>query len=149
MTTYLEVRVREHGWSNVDLRLTDATALPGELSVDGVVFSISLSAFRDCEGVLAQAVGFLRPGRRLVVVDAFLNRGRWYYAVTNLYTRLKAPVVGSKLDNRVRETALALLEEVEIDVVRAGLYSIISGRAPGGDPRPRDRREDGRGHRLA
>lgn len=135
-------RVHRHGWNNVELRRIEAAAFKPEAPVDGAVFSICLSAFPDCERMLERAIGFLKPGSRLVVVDAFLNRGRPIYRLANFYTRLKAPVVGSKLDNRLREMALARLDHVRIDVVHGGLYSIITGSAPtAAGPRSESRRE--------
>lgn len=123
-------RVERHGWNNVELRHSQADAFEPVPPVHGVVFSISLSAFPECESTFERAIAFLEPGGRMVVVDAFLNYGRPIYRVANLYTRLKAPVVGSALNNRIRETANVRLDRPRIDIAHGGLYTIISGRAP-------------------
>lgn len=123
-------KIASAGWRNVEVIQHDvSTFKPSEL-VDGVVFSISLSAVPECEKVLKIASTFLKPGKRMVIVDAFLNQGRWYYPFTNAYTSLKARVVGSNLGNNIRETAAATLQDVRIENLHGGLYSLISGSRP-------------------
>jgi demethylmenaquinone methyltransferase/2-methoxy-6-polyprenyl-1,4-benzoquinol methylase len=123
-------KIERAGWRNVEPVQHDVSTFEPPALVDGVVFSISLSAVPECEKVLKVASTFLKPGKRMVVVDAFLNEGRWYYPFTNAYTALKARVVGSNLDNRIRETAAATLEDVRVVNLHAGLYSMISGSRP-------------------
>jgi demethylmenaquinone methyltransferase/2-methoxy-6-polyprenyl-1,4-benzoquinol methylase len=123
-------RVQRAGWSNVDLHLSDASAFRPEKPVDAVLFSICLSCFESSDGVLLQAAQFLKPGGRLVVIDSFLNYGRWYFRLSNSYTRLKARIVGSKLNNRIRESAQAHLENPRLKILHGGLYTMISGVAP-------------------
>jgi len=123
-------KIARAGWQNVELIQHDISTFKPPVEVDGVVFSISLSAVPDCEKVLKIASTFLKPGKRMVIVDAFLNQGRWYYPFTNTYTSLKARVVGSNLGNHIRETAAATLHDVQIHNLHAGLYSLISGSRP-------------------
>lgn len=123
-------KAEREGWKNVRAVCSDVAAFAPESAADGVVFSISLSAVPDCEAVLRAAAGFLRPGGRMVILDAFLNRGRWYYPLTNAYTFMKARVVGSDLTNRIRETAAEVLEGTRSVVLHAGLYTMISGSKP-------------------
>ena len=123
-------RVQKAGWNNVDLHLSDAAGFLPEKPVDAVLFSISLSSFESSDQVLIQAAQFLKPGGRLVVIDSFLNHGRWYFRLSNLYTQMKARVVGSKLNNRIREAAQAHLESPRLKILHGGLYTMISGVAP-------------------
>jgi ubiquinone/menaquinone biosynthesis C-methylase UbiE len=122
-------RVQGQRWSNVDLRLADALAFEPPARLDGVIFSISLSAMPRCEQILERAIGFLKPGGRLVVLDALEAHGHPLYVLSNLYTRLKAPVVGSRFGNRICEVAQTSLDQVRIEVVHGGLYTIVSGMA--------------------
>jgi demethylmenaquinone methyltransferase/2-methoxy-6-polyprenyl-1,4-benzoquinol methylase len=130
MLEVLRNKIERAGWHNVELIRHDVSTFKPAVQVDGVVFSLSLSAIPECEKVLRIASTFLKPGRRMVIVDAFLNQGRWYYPLTNAYTSLKARVVGSNLGNHIRETAAATLDDVRIVNLHAGLYSLISGSRP-------------------
>lgn len=136
MLALAQEKAQANGWRNVDLRLANASAYEFGSGVDAVVFSISLSAFDDCESVIEQAVGALKAGGRLVILDALISPGPWYHAFANLYTRLKAPVVGSKLDNKIEECARRLLTNVQVTRHHGGLYTIIRGelRPPAAPP---------------
>ena len=130
MLEVIRKKLAHAGWQNVQLIQHDVSTFKPPVQVDGVVFSISLSAVPDCEKVLKVANSFLKPGKKMVCVDACLPEGRSSYPSTNIYTSLKAHVVGSKLDNKIRETAAATLADVQIHNLHGGLYSLISGSRP-------------------
>jgi len=68
--------VRRHGWKNVRLIQRDAAGLDLEDQVDAVFFSLSYSVLHDRATVLQKAWEALRPGGRLVVMDAGLPANR-------------------------------------------------------------------------
>jgi len=68
--------VRRHGWKNVRLIQRDAAGLDLEDQVDAVFFSLSYSVLPDRATVLQKAWEALRPGGRLVVMDAGLPANR-------------------------------------------------------------------------
>ena len=68
--------VARHGWSNVRLIRQDAGRLELEEQVDVVYFSLSYSVMPEREPVLDRAWGTLRPGGRLVIMDAGLPDNR-------------------------------------------------------------------------
>lgn len=115
---------------HIEFICADVTNYTPPAQVDGILFSIALSCIPDCEAVLERAVGFLRPGGWLILVDAFINQGRVQYALTNRYSRLKGAMIGADPRNQIRETAHALLEEVSIEAFHGGLYSLVKGRRP-------------------
>ena len=123
-------RVNTHQWRNVVLHCQDVRTFRADNLVQGVVFCLSLSTFPDCEAVLRRAVTFLQPGKRLVIVDAFLNQGKWYYPLANAYTRVKAVIVGSEVHNHLREVTAELLEDIRSVESCHGLYSVICGKRP-------------------
>jgi ubiquinone/menaquinone biosynthesis C-methylase UbiE len=120
-------RADRNGWQNVELIESDVGRFSPAQPVDGVVFSICLSCVPNAEEVFRRAATFLRPGRPLVLVDAFINRGRWYYGITNLQNRVKGWMIGAKPENRLRETAQEILDRVEITPHHAGLYTLVRG----------------------
>jgi demethylmenaquinone methyltransferase/2-methoxy-6-polyprenyl-1,4-benzoquinol methylase len=65
-----------HGWANVSLLQQDAADLQLDRDVDAVLFSLSYSAMPDPRRALASAWERLRPGGRLVVMDAGLTETR-------------------------------------------------------------------------
>jgi ubiquinone/menaquinone biosynthesis C-methylase UbiE len=76
--------VKRHGWSNVQLLRQDASRLEIERDLDGVLFSLSYSVLPEPRPALARAWELLRPGRRVVVMDAGLS--------DNLLGRLLGPI---------------------------------------------------------
>ena len=68
--------VRRHGWKNVRLIHQDAAGLDLEDQVDAVFFSLSYSVLPDRATVLQKAWEALRPGGRLVIMDAGLPANR-------------------------------------------------------------------------
>lgn len=72
MLTQARRLVGRQGWSNVSLIQQDAAELALEDQVDAVFFSLSYSALPDRKPVLQKAWEALRPGGRLVIMDAGL-----------------------------------------------------------------------------
>ena len=64
------------GWKNVSLIQRDAAELALEDQVDAVFFSLSYSVLPDREPVLLKAWEAVRPGGRLVIMDAGLPASR-------------------------------------------------------------------------
>ncbi len=62
------------GWQNVTLTLADAAEVALEDRVDAILFSLSYSVLPDRRAVVANVWPALRPGGRLVVMDAGLPR---------------------------------------------------------------------------
>lgn len=68
--------VERRGWSNVVIEQQDAAQLELDRDVDAVLFSLSYSAMPEPQRAAARAWERLRPGGRLVVMDAGLTRTR-------------------------------------------------------------------------
>ncbi len=62
--------IDRHGWSNATLLRADAAQLALSELVDVAYFSLSYSVIPDREGALDRAWDALRPGGRLVIMDA-------------------------------------------------------------------------------
>ncbi len=62
--------IDRHGWSNITLLRADAAQLALSEPVDAAYFSLSYSVIPDREGALDRAWEALRPGGRLVIMDA-------------------------------------------------------------------------------
>ncbi len=76
MLAQAERVVARHGWSNVRLIRQDASQLELEEQVDVVYFSLSYSVMPERQPVLDRVWSTLRPGGRLVVMDAGLSDNR-------------------------------------------------------------------------
>ncbi|MEU1372132.1 methyltransferase domain-containing protein [Streptomyces triculaminicus] len=124
-------RVAGEGWKNVELYRADMTGFDPGIAVDAVVFALSLSAARPAE-VFHRTLRYLRPGGSMVIADGIPAHGRWYHPAVNLYARFRAPLVGSDLGRAAEIARLAHehLVDVRTNVIWAGLYTIVSGRAP-------------------
>jgi ubiquinone/menaquinone biosynthesis C-methylase UbiE len=69
--------VERRGWSNVRLERQDAAQLKLHHTVDAVLFSLSYSAMPEPERALERAWEYLKPGRRVTVMDAGLTETRF------------------------------------------------------------------------
>jgi ubiquinone/menaquinone biosynthesis C-methylase UbiE len=67
--------VERNGWSNVTFLQQDATRFELDRELDGVLFSLSYSALPEPRPALERAWERLRPGGRVVVMDAGLTQG--------------------------------------------------------------------------
>lgn len=68
--------VGRRGWSNVELVHQDAAQLDLDRDIDGVLFSLSYSVLPEPKPALARSWERLRPGARVVVMDAGLTETR-------------------------------------------------------------------------
>lgn len=83
--------VRTHSWANVQLQQQDAAQMMIDRDLDGVLFSLSYSVLPDPSRALTLAWEHLRPGGRVVVMDARLpdNRlGRFLGPAASLLIKL-------------------------------------------------------------
>jgi ubiquinone/menaquinone biosynthesis C-methylase UbiE len=75
MLQKVELLRQQHGWSNVSLTQGDAADFCAPEPLDGVLFSLSFNTMPHHTEVLRQAWRQLRPGGRLVIMDAKLPNG--------------------------------------------------------------------------
>jgi ubiquinone/menaquinone biosynthesis C-methylase UbiE len=122
-------RVAAAGWSNVELHCADMEDFDLGAAADGAVFSLSLSTAEPAE-VFHRIIRYLRPGASVVIADAIPAQGRWYHPAVNMFTRFRAPFVGSDVNRAldIYDLARKHLTGVRTQVIWAGLYTIISGR---------------------
>jgi ubiquinone/menaquinone biosynthesis C-methylase UbiE len=69
--------IERHGWANVELIRQDAARLELDDEVDAVLFSLSYSVLPEPRPTLERAWRLLRPGGRVVVMDAGLTETRF------------------------------------------------------------------------
>jgi ubiquinone/menaquinone biosynthesis C-methylase UbiE len=118
------------GWSNVTLSRSDAASYNAPVMVDGVIFSLSYAVMPHHKEVLAHAWEQLRPGGRLVIMDAKLP--------SNLLGKLLHPFVvwTSKLtvlgnpDIRPWDELKELTDGVEMEELSFGTYYICRAVKP-------------------
>jgi ubiquinone/menaquinone biosynthesis C-methylase UbiE len=99
-------------------------------TVDAAISCIALSCIPDCEAILRNIIRSVRPGGRIVVVDSFLNHGRWYFPLGNLFSRAKGVVIQARPNNGMRTVMRSELVNYDEETVHLGIYSIISGARP-------------------
>jgi ubiquinone/menaquinone biosynthesis C-methylase UbiE len=66
-----------NGWRNVSLVRSEALVYTAPRQLDGVLFSLSYNTMPHHRAVLAHALSQLRPGGRIVIMDAKLPSGRF------------------------------------------------------------------------
>lgn len=69
-------RVEEHGWSNVELVLSDAARYRFPERVGGILSTFALTLVREYDDVIRRAADALSPGGRMVLLD-FKEPERW------------------------------------------------------------------------
>jgi ubiquinone/menaquinone biosynthesis C-methylase UbiE len=131
MLARAEALRRRGGWANVTLLERDAGSLDGPDRFDAVLFSLSYSVLPDPLGTLNAVWERLRPGGRIVVMDAAVPEGRLGRLLLPLASAVSRATVLGDPDSRPWEE----LEKVgagDIDTVRlhAGTYFICGARRP-------------------
>jgi demethylmenaquinone methyltransferase/2-methoxy-6-polyprenyl-1,4-benzoquinol methylase len=69
MLARAERRVAQHGWTNVELVLADATDYVFPPQVGGILSTFALSLVPECRSVVEHGCAALAPGARWVVLD--------------------------------------------------------------------------------
>lgn len=75
MLARAQAQCEQHGWRNVSLVRHDAVDYQAPELLDGVLFSLSYNTMPHHLAVLRQALRQLRPGGRLVIMDAKVPPG--------------------------------------------------------------------------
>ncbi len=122
--------VERRGWSNVIVAQHDAAEIDDSARFDAVLFSLSYSVIPDREAALSRAWSALRPGGRLVIMDACLPQGRRgrmlrpYASVISRATVLGDPEV------RAWDELATVGTEVDNERLWLGTYVIAGTRKP-------------------
>jgi phosphatidylethanolamine/phosphatidyl-N-methylethanolamine N-methyltransferase len=122
--------VGRHGWKNVRLILQDAAGLDLEDQVDAVFFSLSYSVLPDRETVLLKAWEAVRPGGRLVIMDAGLPASRLGRLLTPIGEAIATVFPGDPY-SRPWEDLTRLSQTVQSEWFQLGIYFICTARKPG------------------
>ena len=116
-----------NGWRNVHLLHSDAVVLSLPEKVDGTLFSLSYATMIQRREILRHAWDQLKPGGRLVIMDARIPKGKigeWYRPLA-IWT-LDRTVLGNP-DVDILEDLRQLAGEIEVQELFLGTYFI--GRA--------------------
>lgn len=136
-------RGRREGWTGVDLVQGDATRPPMSGPVDGVLATFVSGMLPDPAAAVEQWVDLVRPGGRVVLVDAARSE-RPYGPVVNLpfrtFVRLSSPTGGAghddptgALDRRVAAAHDALAERTDVVATEdhlLGFVRLTAGEVP-------------------
>src|SRR6266852_7560822 len=120
----------KNGWTNVTLIRADAAEYELPEPIDGAIFSLSYAVMRDRKQALRNAWRQLKPGGRLVMLDAKALSGwlgRLLYPLA-LWT-LKLTVLGSPDIDELKDLE-ALTGDVEVEDLQFGTYFIARVTKP-------------------
>lgn len=117
-------------WTNFVLIETDAADYAGEELFDGALFSFSYNVMPHHNFVLRQVWKQLRPGGRLVIVDARLPPGLFGKLIRSFATLLmKQTLLGNPLI-RPWQYHAALVDDFQMEHFRFNSYYICCGTKP-------------------
>jgi len=126
-------------WRNVDLNECDAGDFTAPAPLDGVLFSLSYNTMPHHRAVLRKAWDQLRPGGRLVIMDARLPPGLAGKLLLPFSLWLmKHTMLGNPLIRPWQELA-AIAEHFDMSECRFSSYYICRGMKPLVGVAPRDR----------
>jgi demethylmenaquinone methyltransferase/2-methoxy-6-polyprenyl-1,4-benzoquinol methylase len=121
---------RQHGWTNIDLVRCDAVDYVSPEPLDGILFSLSFNTMpHHCE-VLKRAWAQLRPGGRMVIMDAKLPPGRGGRMIVPFSVWLMKQTVLGNPFIRPWEHLAPLAEGFEMQEYLFGSYYICDGTKP-------------------
>lgn len=124
-----ELRDANH-WLNIELSECDAADYTAPTSLDGVLFSLSYNTMPYHRTVLHRAWEQLRPGGRLVIMDAKLPSGRGGELILPFSLWLmKHTMLGNPLIQPWTELA-AITEHFDMNECLFGSYYICRGTKP-------------------
>lgn len=112
-------RVRRNGWSNVELRQSDAATFQFPQTVDGIISTFALTHVAAFEEVIRAGSEALKPGRRFVILD-FKLPSNWIARLAPLLVLTMRPF-GVTLDLQARHPWKAL-KKYFLDVAVQQLY---------------------------
>jgi ubiquinone/menaquinone biosynthesis C-methylase UbiE len=121
--------VSRHGWSNVSLVHADAASMNVD-AIDAAYFSLSYSVMPDRAATLDRAWDAVRPGGRLVVMDAGIPRtgaARWLGPLAEVVATIFPGDPYSEPWNDLTR----LSESVATEHFQAGMYFVCTARKPG------------------
>ena len=125
-------KVAAGDWRNVELRCGDAARIAdiaGDAApFDAVLFTYSLSIIDGWEEAFDQALGLLRPGGRIAVVDMSMPTGRW--RVLWPLARLACFTGGADPYRAPWNRLLASTEEPMHETVKGGHIHLAAGTRP-------------------
>lgn len=132
MLTVAQKLIARHEWVNVNLEQQDAVDYAPADPVDAVLFSLSYTVIPDRRTALKRAWQALRPGGRLVIMDACLPDGRLGRALRPVALALSQATVLGDPDVRAWEELAALGEPVNTQRLWLGTYVITGTRKAAG-----------------
>lgn len=123
--------VGRHHWKNVSLIQQDAAELALEDQVDAVFFSLSYSVLPDRARVLQKAWQALRPGGRLVIMDAGLPASPLGRALGPVGEAIATVFPGDPY-SQPWEDLKAISDTVDTERFQLGIYFICKITKPDG-----------------
>jgi len=121
-------RVRQNGWSNVEVVQSDAASFPFPQRVDGIISTFALTHVAEYEKVIRAGSHALRPGGRFVILD-FKLPSNWLSRLAPLLVLTVRPF-GVTIDLAARHPWEAL-QKYFADVAVLELYGGIAYIAVG------------------
>ena len=119
-----------NGWANIELTQCDVAEYSAPKQLDAVLFSLSFNTMPHHRAVLQRAWDQLRPGGRLVIMDAKVPPGLGGRLVLPFSLWLmKHTMLGNPLIHPWEELA-AIAEHVDISESMFGSYYICSATKP-------------------
>lgn len=116
-----------HGWSNITLLLGNAMEFSVPKPVVGVLFSLSYGTMERRREILGRVWDQLRPGARVVVMDAKTPPGPTGRLMGALFRRISSLTVFGDPDHTPWEDLRTLGGPVEMEEWAFGSYFVVVG----------------------
>jgi ubiquinone/menaquinone biosynthesis C-methylase UbiE len=131
-------RAKQQNWSNVTIVESDAGEYAPPEPLDGILFGLSYNTMPHHRAVLQHAWSMLRPGGRLVIMDAKLPPGRFGQVILPFSIWLmRRTLLGNPLI-KPWEHLRQIAGDVEMEEFRFSSYYICRARKPLGAPTQRE-----------
>jgi demethylmenaquinone methyltransferase/2-methoxy-6-polyprenyl-1,4-benzoquinol methylase len=134
MLAQAEKRVKENGWSNVELVHSDVTQYRFPEGVSGIISTFALTLVPEFDEVIRNGRDALEPGGRWVILD-FKFPSNWLSSLTPLAIFLMRPfgVTEDLAERHLWESIGNYFEDASVTNVYGGFAYIAAGMRNGSD----------------
>jgi ubiquinone/menaquinone biosynthesis C-methylase UbiE len=130
MIAQAQGKKERYGWDNVAYIRQNMYDFKPQEPLDCVIFCLALTAIPEYQKAIDKALGMLKPGGELLILDSFPLAGKWSHCLSNLYIQFKALIVGAKPIKGIPEYIGTKMTILSNKTYAGGVYTLLKAKKP-------------------